>query len=120
MVSVINGNGEFWEPYAGLLGCRGFASGIINFAPELSVSIYKADLKKDYDQVFEIKRRLQPFIEFFFKATEKYGMSVEPDLLKAAACIAGSNVGRSKMPVTKLSQEEREELGEALKKCAIV
>lgn len=118
--NLINGNGEFWEPYAALMGCKGFVTGLANFAPDVPISIYKANLEKDYNRVFEIKNRFQPYFEFFFSMADKYGMSVEPDLLKSAACLVGSNVGPSKLPVTKLNQQDRIELEAALKSCGLI
>jgi dihydrodipicolinate synthase/N-acetylneuraminate lyase len=114
-ISVINGNGEFWEPYAAVLGSKGFVSGLVNFAPKKSIDILHARNNGDYAKVFEIKAELEPYFDYFNKITSKYGMSVEIDLLKAAANIVGSEVGPSKPPVTLLTQDEKEELKDALK-----
>ena len=119
-VQLINGNGEFWEPYAALMGCDGFVSGLANFAPQIPISIYQANLKKEYDKVFAIRKKLQPYSDYFFSITGKYGMSVEPELLKVAATFAGSNVGPSKLPVTPLNAEERKELEQVLADCGLI
>ena len=54
-IVVINGNGEFWEPYAALLGCKGFVSGLANFAPKTSISILHARNEGNYEKVFKVK-----------------------------------------------------------------
>ena len=119
-ISIINGNGEFWEPYAGLLGCEGFVSGLANFVPKKSVDILHARNKGDYKEVYKIKAELEPFFEYFNKITSKYGMSVEPDILKTATSIIVSDVGPCKPPVTLLTQDEKEELKKALKESNLI
>lgn len=39
--TVLNGNGEPYEPQAALLGTRGFTSAMANYAPALSLEIYR-------------------------------------------------------------------------------
>ena len=71
-ISIINGNGEFWEPYAALLGCEAFVSGLANFAPRKSLNILHARNKGDYKEVYKIKAELEPFFENFNKTDEPY------------------------------------------------
>ena len=113
-INVINGNGEFWEPYASVMGCHGLVSGLVNFAPEKTVEIRRYSKEGNYKKVHDIKKDLQPYFEFFFEVTNKYGMSVEPAILKNAASLVGSNVGPVKPPVTDLTSEEEEQLRHSL------
>jgi len=119
-LSVINGNGEFWEPYAALLGCQGFVSGLANFAPRTSIDILHAGNKGDYEKVFEIKSKIETYFDYFHEITGKYGMSVEADILKVASNIVGSEVGPSKPPVSLLGEGEKEKLKKALKDSKLI
>ena len=43
-ISVVNGHGEFLEPYAGMAGATGFISSISNIVPEIAVEIWNAEV----------------------------------------------------------------------------
>lgn len=119
-INVINGNGEFWEPYASLMGCHGFVSGLVNFAPQKTLGIMRHSRNGNYEKVFSIKKQLAPYFDFFFEITERHGMSVEPALLKEATSLVGSPVGPVKPPVTSLNKTEKERLRDALMDADII
>ncbi len=112
-INIINGRAERWEPYASIMGCTGFVSGLVNFAPQKSLAIWEAIKNKDYERVNKIKDSLDAYFEFFREKTEKYGMSVEPEILKTSANLVGIKVGDVK-PLTQLNSSEKDELKEAL------
>jgi len=119
-INVINGNGEFWEPYASVMGCHGLVSGLVNFAPKKTIDIRRYSREGNYEKVHAIKKDLQPYFKFFFEVTGKYGMSAEPAILKQAASLVGSKVGPVKAPVTDLSEAEEEQLKQSLEESGLL
>jgi len=113
-VNLLNGNGEFWEPYASLMGCKGMTSGIANFAPEITQKLWDAVQKQEYSKAISIKKELEPFFEVYFQLMEKYGMSAEPAVLKAGCEARGYVMGPVKPPACALSRKDRERVMKAV------
>lgn len=109
-IAVLNGNAEFWEPFAKMAGSPGFVSGTINFAPELVMELWKLREERDFDAAMKLRLKLSPLLNFWMRVSTKYGPSIEPSLLKGAAILAGSPVGPVRMPVPKFDRQEKEEL----------
>jgi len=109
-IVVINGNGEFWEPFAKMAGSPGFISGMINFAPKLVMELWRLREKEDFDAAMKLRLKLSPLLNFWMKVCAKYGLSIEPSLLKGAAALVGSPVGSARVPVPKLDENEKEQL----------
>jgi len=109
-IVVINGNGEFWEPFAKMAGSPGFISGMINFAPKLVMELWRLREKEDFDAAMKLRLKLSPLLNFWMKVCAKYGLSIEPSLLKGAAALVGSPVGSARVPVPKFDENEKEQL----------
>lgn len=56
-VTVLNGNGESFEPQASLLGAQGFTTAMANYAPDLSLEIYRLGHSGKYEQLRSLRRR---------------------------------------------------------------
>ncbi len=119
-IAVLNGNAEFWEPFAKMAGSPGFVSGTINFAPELVMRMWRLREERDFDGAMELRRKLSPLLDFWTKVCTKYGPSIEPSLLKGAATLAGSPVGPVRLPVPKFDQQEKEELREVVEGLGLI
>lgn len=125
-VPVLCGLGEFWFPFESLLGCRGFVSGIANFAPEISLSLLKAAHREDYKEVREILKVLQPLFRFRRKISTSHGptTTILPTgytasydwlaMLKEAMNMVGLCGGVPRLPLLPLRNEDKEELRKIL------
>ena len=66
-VSVVNGHGEFLEPYAAMAGTAGFISSMSNFAPEKAVAIWEARSTGDYAKAKAIRDTMVPYMDLACK-----------------------------------------------------
>lgn len=113
-ITVINGHGEFLEPFAALAGTDGFISSIANFAPELTIEMWKARSEGKYGEAVEIRRRFSPYLDLAQRLATIGGEPKVLSLLKRAVDLVGSNGGPGRLPLRELSSEEERQLRQAL------
>jgi 4-hydroxy-tetrahydrodipicolinate synthase len=138
---VMCGRGEEIYPYEARFGCPGFVSFIANFAPELAYEMYTLAMKKQYDKLEEFAKIFTPFFKdasvicnlptdssFLVKVSRQHGRSatisgggasMQFAIVKEAMNIIGLNGGVPRLPLTSLTSEEKEELGDIIKKMGI-
>jgi len=120
-IVVTNGHGISWEPYATMMGSPGFISGVVNFAPDLIISIWKALSKKDFDNAKQYLQKIQPFLDFWRKEGAKAGQSMLIAIIRAAIDMVGSSPsGPGRIPIPKLNKTQERELFEALRKAGLL
>lgn len=115
-VSVVNGHGEFLEPYAALAGTAGFISSMSNFAPEKSLAIWKARSAGDYQKAKEIRDTMIPYMDLASKYSGMGGEYKVISLLKYMTDLVGSCGGYPRIPCVQLSEAEKEEARQVLGK----
>lgn len=108
-VSVVNGHGEFLEPFAALAGTAGFISSMANFVPEKSVAIWNARSKGDYKTAMEIRNTMLPYMDLAVKYSNKGGEYKVISLLKYITDLVGSCGGYPRIPALVLTEEEKAE-----------
>jgi len=130
---LLNGCGEVHYVGAAAYGLRykGFINFIGNFAPALSYAVYQAVEAGDFRRALEALRAQMPVWSLLSKFNKKReSVSVIPECLrtnymymsvgKAAMDIAGLHGGPLRLPMENLTDEEKQELEEALKAMGIV
>jgi dihydrodipicolinate synthase/N-acetylneuraminate lyase len=116
-ITVLNGNGEFWEPFAKLANADGFSSGPINFMPNIVMDLWEKRNNGDFEGAMDIRLKIMPMLQFWGKMANKYGPSVEPSVIKNAAVLVGNHLSAtSRSIVANINKDEIEELKVALKK----
>jgi 4-hydroxy-tetrahydrodipicolinate synthase len=94
---------------AGLVyGANGSVSSTACAVPELVVKIYNYFVQGDLKSAVEAQAKLIPFRKAFL-------MGTFPAILKEALNMIGIDVGKPRLPIRELSQENRIELGKILK-----
>jgi 4-hydroxy-tetrahydrodipicolinate synthase len=106
-VAVVNGHGEFLEPYAALAGTAGFISSIANFAPQKSVAIWNARSAGDYAKAKEIRDTLVPYMDLAARFSDEGGEYKVISLLKYVTDLVGSCGGFPRIPAPTLDAEEQ-------------
>jgi len=101
-IVIVNGAGEPHEPYAALMGAKGFVSGIACAVPKLSLSIYEAEVEGDYAKAKEIVNSAVPLIDFFTKGEHEADYIVR---IKAVMNLMGLPGGRPRLPLVPASEE---------------
>ena len=119
-VSVVNGHGEFLEPYAALAGTAGFISSMCNIVPERSVAIWNARSSGKYEEAKRIRDTMVPYMDLAVKYSGIGGEYKVIALLKYMADIAGSCGGYSRIPIVPLTNEEKAEVKEVAKRIGIL
>lgn len=121
---VLCGMAELLFSFEAVYGCPGLVSGIANFAPDLTYSIYESAIARDFDTLAGIvNSRIGPYSDFKKKVSESHGPHtgapgtrdpsagyMEIGSLKAAMDIVGLRGGEPRLPLVALSKEEKAEL----------
>ncbi len=110
-IAVLNGYGELYEPYASLMGTPGFITVMANFAPGLSVELYRAAKEGDLERARELHLKLCPLLDFMFKLEGGQYVSV----IKEAMNLMGLPAGPVRPPLLPLKGEARGELKQHLR-----
>lgn len=114
-VSVVNGHGEFLEPYTALAGTAGFISSMSNFVPGRAAAIWDARSKGDYAKAKEIRDTLVPYMDLAVKYSGQGGEYKVISLLKYITDEVGSCGGWPRIPCIPLSAQEKAEVRQVLK-----
>lgn len=104
-IAIINGHGEFLEPFAALAGTVGFISSTSNFAPEIAVEMYKLRSSGDYAGAKKLRDRLSPYLDMAGEEGAKGGEPVVLAILKRAADLVGSHAGPGRIPLPEITPE---------------
>lgn len=114
-VSVVNGHGEFLEPFAALAGTAGFISSMANFVPEKAAAIWAARSAGDYTRAKEIRDTMVPYMDLAGKYSGQGGEYKVISLLKYITDEVGSCGGWPRIPCVPLTGEEKAEVRGVLK-----
>lgn len=118
-MSVINGHGEFLEPFAAVAGTVGFISSTSNFAPEIAVAIYKARSAGDYAGAKKLRDRLAPYLDLAASESATGGEPVVLAILKRAADLVGSHAGPGRIPLPPITPELDEKIKKMLREVGL-
>ena len=128
-MAVLCGLGEEMFSFEALYGCAGFISGMANYAPDLSYSLYEAAVARNFDKVAEIINSIALYPTF---GASSFGAKVIANhgphtgvgvvggtmyisMLKAAMDIVGLRGGEVRLPLVGLNEEEKAELRDILR-----
>lgn len=119
-VSIVNGHGEFLEPYAAVAGAAGFISSMANFAPERTVAIWNARSTGDYAKAKEVRDTLVPYMDLAAQFSAEGGEYKVISLLKYVTDRVGSCGGHPRVPCPTLTADERASADAALAQAGLV
>jgi dihydrodipicolinate synthase/N-acetylneuraminate lyase len=119
-MAIINGHGEFLEPFAAVAGTVGFISSTSNFAPELALAIYKARSTGDYAGAKKLRDRLAPYLDLAASEAATGGEPVVLAILKRAADLVGSHGGPGRIPLPPITPELDGRIQKMLKDVGLV
>ena len=133
---VLCGQGEQLFSFEAVYGCPGYVSGMANFAPDLSYSLYEAAVARDFNKVADIVNSKAPYSSFINKAIENHGSltlrrtisggvgagesSMYIAVHKASMDIIGLRGGEVRLPAVGLTDEEKAELRDVLRTMKLV
>jgi len=123
--AILCGLGELMFSFEALCGCPGFVSGIANYAPDVSYSVYEAAIAGDSNKVDEIINSIAPYSRFEAKVAANHGPHTGVGVaaggwmglavLKASMDIVGLRGGEVRLPLVGLNEEEKVELRDVLR-----
>ncbi|RFU69444.1 dihydrodipicolinate synthase family protein [Peribacillus saganii] len=97
------------------LGGDGAISASGNFAPELTVGIYKAFQEKDFDTAMELHRRLS-YLPLLYKLDSPF-----VNVVKEAIRLTGVDISAAVLPPARLlSEDKKQQLSEILKQAGLL
>jgi 4-hydroxy-tetrahydrodipicolinate synthase len=105
---------EMNSPYYYLYGAHGVTSGIADFLPKLSISLYNAAIKGDYTRAKQIQQKL----ELVSDLRSRHGHHIP--VVKAAMDTIGLSGGEVRPPLVPLSSSEKEELTHILNELGVL
>lgn len=107
----ICGLAEMWAPFFWLAGARGFTSGLVNVAPDLSIEMLEALRAGNMDAAMALWRLIAPFE----RLRARNGNSLNVTVVKEAMVLAGLiEHGMVRPPISELQEKERAELAAVL------
>jgi len=115
-IAFINGNGEYIEPYAYMMGSVGYISGVANFMPKEAVELHKNCLRGDYEKGKQYHMKLAPYLDFCFTVAPGNAITV----LKETMNLLGRPAGPVRPPLMPLTPEQRETLKNILRKMGLL
>jgi len=120
-MAVINGRGEFQEPYASMSGSPGFISTTANFAPKIVVDLSKAIRRRDLKKAKEIHSKFYPYLDFIYEVTQDGGEPLFIAIIKEAVhLVVGISSGIGRIPLPKLKPKIKEQLIRILKEMQLI
>ena len=118
-ISVVNGHGEFLEPYAAMAGTAGFISSMANFVPQRAVAMWNARSTGDYKKAKEIHDSMIPYMDLAVKYSGMGGEYKVISLLKYITDLVGSCGGYPRVPALPLSDDEKAEVRAVLSRLGL-
>ena len=106
-LTIWSGNDDLTVPMMAL-GAKGVISVLSNIAPVETQAMAKAALAGDFDTAAALQIRLQPLIELLF-------CEVNPIPVKEAMGIIGFDCGICRMPLCRMSEDNRKKLEQYLR-----
>ena len=114
-INVLNGQGEFLEPYAELAGTDGFISSTANVAPKMVLNLWENRSEGKLEKAMEIKNKLLPYLNFIADEGEK-GQPRALSLIKEFTNLRGSSVGPGRLPLQPVDKEDKKQINKILEK----
>ena len=108
-VSVVNGHGEFLEPFAAVAGTAGFISSMCNFVPARTAEIYRLRSEGKYQEAKALRDKMVPYMDLAVKCSGAGGEYKVISLLKYMTDLVGSCGGWPRVPCIPLTPEEKKE-----------
>lgn len=101
------GLAESWAPAFSAVGARGFTSGLVNVAPQLSLEVHKALSEGNFEKARQVAEK----IELFERLRTKFRNGANVTVVKEALEIQGLKVGPVRVPgLPRLDEADRETL----------
>lgn len=111
---------EILAPFYYMLGAKGHVTSTANFAPQISVNLYKAAMEKNWEKTMNVYSVLAPYFEFVERMTEKNKGTMFISIAKEAMRALNLPGWPPRKPLLPLNDEERQELKEILKKMGLL
>ena len=105
------GTAEMWAPFFFAAGAEGFTSGLVNIAPEMSLTMLDGLRKGDAEAVRTVWRQVAPIERLRAKKHNGNNVSV----IKEGMNLAGLPAGQVREPLGELDDTDRQELIQILR-----
>jgi len=105
------GTAEMWAPFFFAIGAEGFTSGLVNIAPELSLTMLDGLRRGDSEAVRTVWRHVAPIEKLRAKNHNGNNVSV----IKEGMNLAGLPAGLVREPLGELDEADRQELIQILR-----
>lgn len=109
-VAWICGSAEMWAPFFFAVGAEGFTSGLVNLAPEKSLTMFEGLKRRDRDLVRDVWNEVAPLERL--RSRHHNGNNVT--VIKAGMNLMGLPGGRVREPISQLDGEDERELASIL------
>lgn len=110
-VTLLCGLAEMWAPFFWMLGARGFTSGLVNVAPEISLEMLRALRAGDYPEAMRAWEKVRPFEEMRARDGNARNVSVVKDAMELRGLLATAAV---RPPIATLDESSRSDLSAIL------
>ncbi len=105
-IEWICGSAERFAPFFMLAGATGYTSGAGNVCPHLTLSMFRACAKGDWERGLALQRHIRPIEDYRARAASSYNIS----FLKQAIRATGLDFGPPRPPQRQITAEEAVEI----------
>jgi dihydrodipicolinate synthase/N-acetylneuraminate lyase len=112
-ISIVNGNGEPYEPYVALMGAKGFVTGEACLIPKTLLELYNAESVGDYKKAWDILNRASTLLDFLLGGENETDYMVR---IKAAMNLVNLPGGIPRLPILPANEKIIHELKKILNK----
>jgi len=122
VVPILQGRGEVWYALTAHLGIKGFVSPYANFMPDFCIELLNYGINKQYEKLWRMLDRLEPYEEFVRSLKNKYGASttiLPPPyadyymvytVIKVTMDLIGLKGGSVRLPLINLDDDDKRRL----------
>jgi 4-hydroxy-tetrahydrodipicolinate synthase len=112
-INVLDGSGDFCEPYGMMIGRKGFITGFANFIPEIFLDTYKAVREGNYEKAKDLHIKLYPLYNFCVtRSYDHQGPFIS--MIKEATNIRKLPAGPVRPPLLPVRDEDKTKLEEII------
>jgi len=112
-IAVLNGSGELHEPYAALMGAKGYVSAASCLIPRTCLEVYRAELTGDYEKAKGILNKASALLEYLLTGENDTDCLVR---IKAAMNLVNLPGGIPRLPIPPADDKVKAELKGILSK----
>jgi len=133
-MKIICGLGQIMFTFEAVYGAEAYVTELANFAPKIAIGLAKAARERNFDKLAELGEKVAPYHAFMAQCAERRGgvptvlssavsineLPIYQSAIKQAMSMIGLPGGLAREPMENITEKEKVELKEILKKMGVL